>query len=76
MTYAKLFVGGFAQYMFATILTRLVVTKSPLGVFGAVFVGQTLWWLNIHQTVRNTSRSHWFAWTTGAACGAATGLFV
>ncbi len=70
----RLFVGGFAQWLMTTLLTRSVMAGNPLAVFGATFAIQTVWWVNIQHTVKSNQWPRWLAWSLGAAAGAATGM--
>lgn len=75
LSIALLFIGAAAQYALATLLTKFIVQSSPYGVWLAIFLGQSIWWVNIQQTTRTNSVSHWLAWACGAATGGAVALY-
>ena len=72
-SYFKLFIGAFCQWGLATAFTRFAVIDGNVSVFITVFLGQSLWWINIQQTTRDGSISKWFTWCLGAASGAVLG---
>ena len=72
----KLFVGAAVQWGFGTAFTRFAVLDGNPAVFGTVFAAQSIWWLNIHQTTRDTKWTRWLAWSLGAACGALVGKWL
>lgn len=73
MDHAKLSVGAGLQWALATVFTRFAVLDGSVGLFLAVFASQSIWWVNIHQTTRDTRWSRWLAWSLGASVGAVIG---
>lgn len=69
----RLFIGGAVQWAVAVALTRLSVFGGIVSVFVATFIGQSLWWINIQHTTRDSGWPRWLAWCLGAAVGAVIG---
>lgn len=74
--YARLFFGALVQWGLASAFGRYLVLGGYVGVFVTVFIGQSLWWVNIQQTTRDGHWTRWAAWTLGAAIGAVIGKWV
>jgi len=73
---AGLFAGGLVQWAVATAVTRFAVLDGPLKLAAAVFMAQTIWWINIQNTTRSNRVDRWFTWSAGAAIGAVIGLIL
>lgn len=71
--YVRLFLGAGVQWAFATMATRFAVLDGNVGLFLVVFASQSIWWVNIHQTTRDTKWQRWLAWSLGASVGAVLG---
>ena len=71
--FLKLFVGALVQWALTTAFTRFAVLEGYSAVFLSVFIMQTIWWVNIHNTTRDGSWARWVAWCLGAATGAVLG---
>lgn len=73
---ALLFLGAFVQWALTTAFTRWAVFDEPVKVFAAVFLIQSIWWVNIQRTTKENGWRRWFAWSLGAALGAVVGMLV
>lgn len=71
-----LFLGAFLQWSLTTAFTRWAVFNEPMKVFAAVFLIQSIWWVNIQRTTKENGCRRWFAWSLGAALGAVAGMLV